>query len=148
MLMSRQWSQIAIPIAQVLLLLATALWYNMAKYESGSDWTIAAYAVMPIDIVAKLNFPLLILWCPIIVFLGWIVFDSYVQSPSGTTLVALSVVFALLLLISVALFWYSAGQQPDSDACAAKRRRQLRGNISQQRPTGHSLMHPNQHHCL
>lgn len=90
----------ALPAAQLLIASSTFAWYSLEKSVDVST----AYAYPARDIVIKLNFPIALLWSPILYFMER--FSDYLN-PSSVVMKTISLVFFLVLFgLSIVLFWY------------------------------------------
>lgn len=100
--------RVIISTLQVLLLVSVGTWHHVVtKYDfHNRPELVTKYGVTPIDIVGKLNFPLLALWSLVVFPISFALSASYLNLPSGAPLVIIAGVFALAVLASVALFWY------------------------------------------
>jgi hypothetical protein len=107
MKMTTKRLKVLIPAVQVILLVSATVWHNVAwhNYDYAQHDTALRSAGIPLGILAKLNFPLLVLWFPVFLFLEWACSASYLSLPSGVALVAVAVVFGVAILTSVGLFW-------------------------------------------
>lgn len=99
--------RVIVPTLQVLLLVSVFVWLHIVeKHYINQPQLINRYVVAPIDIVGKLNFPLLVLWFPVVYPINYLLYNSNLNLPSEVPLVVILGVFALAALASVALFWY------------------------------------------
>jgi hypothetical protein len=100
--------RVIVPTLQVILLVSAGIWHGiLTKYEfHRHPELITGYGVAPIDILGKMNFPLLVLWLPVVYPITYGLSTSYLNLPAGAPLVAIVGVFDLAVLVSVALFWY------------------------------------------
>jgi hypothetical protein len=98
--------RVLVPAIQVLLLIAAAAWHQVAWQRLAGPGLPPQYAMAPLDILIKLNFPLLVLWSPVVLPLNFALSTFHLNLPTGPTLVGLTVLFDFLVLSSVAVFWY------------------------------------------
>jgi hypothetical protein len=92
--------KILVPAVQVLLVVGVFLWYKAPH----SEHVLTQYVGPARDVVIKLNFPLLILWSPILYITEW--FPLFLSPSHPATQVLGIAVFALALVSSVAVFWH------------------------------------------
>jgi hypothetical protein len=96
-----------VPTLQVLLLVSAGLWQHiLGKYYADHPEVIVQYASTPIIILLKSNFPLAVLWFPFFCALNWASSGSHLNLTSGAAGVVMLAVFDLVVVSTVALFWY------------------------------------------
>jgi hypothetical protein len=88
-----------LPTAQLLIVVGTFAWYNLDKSDSGLVYAYPAH-----DIVIKVNFPIALVWSPILYFMER--FPNYFN-PTSVVMKTISLVFFVTAFgLSVVLFWY------------------------------------------
>jgi hypothetical protein len=96
--MHKRWRTV-LPTAQLLIVVGTFAWYNLDKSDSGLVYAYPAH-----DIVIKVNFPIALVWSPILYFMER--FPDYFN-PTSAVIKTISLVFFVTAFgLSVVLFWY------------------------------------------
>jgi hypothetical protein len=91
--------KIIVPAAQVLAIVCMFGWERVPQVER----TISLYILPTRQIIMNLNFPLVIIWWPIIQAIEWLNgYLPFLREPSTTGTIGI----ALALFSSIALFWY------------------------------------------
>lgn len=102
-----------ISLLQVLFLIAVAGWHHVLEWYLVNHHLVrpdllARYAGVPLDIVIKLNFPLSLLWAPILYLTR-----SYFSFSTSVVTVLLDIA----ILTSVGLFWYVVAAEIQVRSC-------------------------------
>jgi hypothetical protein len=92
--------KIAIPAAQVLIASSIFVWYSLTKSVDVST----RYAYPARDIVIKLNFPLAVLWSPILYAMER--FSVNLNPASVVIRTSILILFVIAFAASTFLFWY------------------------------------------
>jgi hypothetical protein len=97
--MRKIW-RVALPAAQLLIVVGAVDWYRSEKSVN----IAVVYAYPTRDIVMKLNFPVILVWSPIVGVMEH--FSGYLN-PTSTVMMAVSLVlFVAASSLSIFLFWY------------------------------------------
>lgn len=102
----RKWSRIAVPLVQVALMLSAVIWYNIAWRTYAHNELARGFADLPGALVIALNFPLAVLWFPILFVLGLALSTSSLGISGGAVFVVLVAIVDTAIISIVALFWY------------------------------------------
>ena len=89
--------RIIVAAIQAVLLVSACIWINTAGHFARRPETHVPYTFLPLNVVLRLNFPLLLAWFPILYATG--------NAPNGPLVIAVG---RLGIPASVVLFWYFA----------------------------------------